>query len=470
MKNLIWLLSTLLITTPAHALSIDWTGTYRFEYTEVDRPSLSEPRERKSYGLNTLNLGAKIIASDGINVVSRFDVFPNSNAAYRNSNLGAQFGGGMPRTPSADANGSRTNAVSQTQDSYLVRASQLYLNVNQEFGSLLVGRAPVNFGLGITYNAGLDPFDHWYSTRDLVGYKFIIDNFFFMPMMAKVYSGDPEQGNDISDQILNFEYNNRETGALIGVWHQTRKSSDTSNDLIEPGGAKFAGTKTGGLNTQTVNFMLGRTWERFAFKVEASFLTGDTGVTTAANEEIKINAYGIATEFTFPTPESKWDWKLRAGIASGDDPSTTQYEGYQFHRNYDVATLLFNHRLGKRDFLTTNLIKDTTNMGIYNSLDDEAIGNVTYISPSVSYKWSDRMDVRNSLTYATLNVNPTGVTGFSKDLGFEWDVDLVYRPRDRVQWINQFALLLPGKAFKNGSDNLDSTATFGVTTKAAISF
>lgn len=470
MKNFIWLLSAVLITNTAQALSIDFTGTYRFEYSEIDKPSLGTPGERKSYGLNTLNLGAKIIASDGINIITRFDVFPNNYAAYRNSNLGAQFGGGMPRSPSTDADGSRTNVASQNQDSYLVRASQLYLNVNQEFGSLIVGRAPVHFGLGITYNAGLEPFDHWYTTRDMVGYKFIIDNFYFMPIMAKVYSGDPEQGNDISDQIFNFEYNNKETGALIGVWHQTRKSSDTSNDLIENvSTSKFAGTRTGGFNSQTVNFVLGRTWERFAFKVEASFLTGNTGVTAANNEEIKINSYGIASEFYFPNPESKWDFKLRAGIASGDDPSTTQYEGYQFNRNYDVATLLFNHRLGRRDFLTTGLIRDT-NLGVHNSLDDEAIGNTVYFSPTVTYKWSDRLDLRNTLTYATLNVNPTGTANFSKDLGYEWDFDLIYRPRERVQWINQFALLLPGKAFKDGASNLENGATFGITTKAAISF
>jgi len=470
MKNYLKVvLAGLMFTPSAFAISIDWTGTYRFEYTEIDRPSLSSIKQRKSYGLNTLNLGAKIVASDGFNIVSRFDVFPNQNPAYRNSNVGALYGGGLPRSPSADADGSRTNTLSQNQESSIVRVSQLYLNVNQENGSLLVGRAPVHFGLGMTYNAGLNPFDHWFSSRDLLAYKFIVDDFYFMPAFAKVYSGDAQQGNEINDQILNFEYNNKETGALIGLWHQTRKSSDQSNDTVEPGTPKFSGTKQSAFSTQTVNFVLGRSWEKFGFKVEASFLTGETGVYTAG-EEIKVNAYGIASEFYFPNPESKWDFKLRAGMASGDDPTTTQYEGYQFNRNYDVAMLLFNHRLGKRDFLTTNLIKDTTNLDVGNSVDDEAIGNTMYLSPTVNYQWNDKVDVRNTLTYAQLMVNGTNALDFQKDLGLEWDLEVVYRPRERVQWINQFGLLLPGKAFKNGSEGLETGANVGLATKAAISF
>ena len=92
MKKIVCLsliISTLTTATNALALSVDWTGGYRLEYTEIDRPSLADSKERKAYGLNFLYLQPKILASDGINIVSRFDVFSNAHPAYKNSQLGS---------------------------------------------------------------------------------------------------------------------------------------------------------------------------------------------------------------------------------------------------------------------------------------------------------------------------------------------------------------------------------------------
>ena len=231
------------------------------------------------------------------------------------------------------------------------------------------------------------------------------------------------------------------------------------------------GTVVGNYSTQRTNFLLSKQWSRFGFKIEGSFLNGDTGIKTAAGENVKINGYGIATEFYFPNPESKLDWNLRAGMATGDDPTTADYEGFQFDRNYDVAFLLFNHRLGGRDFLTTNLIKDQTGgRGLSNSVDDEAIGNAWYISPKVKYAWNDKWDVNNSFTYAQSWLNPTNASGYSKNLGFEYDFELVYKPRQKFQWLNRIGYFSPGDAFENGSSHLSVSSTFGLESKIAIAF
>ena len=76
MKKIIFL-SLVVVSTKLWAMSIDWSGGYRIEYTEIDRPSLADTKERKAYGLNYLYLQPKILASDGINIISRFDIFSN---------------------------------------------------------------------------------------------------------------------------------------------------------------------------------------------------------------------------------------------------------------------------------------------------------------------------------------------------------------------------------------------------------
>ena len=65
----------LLASTVVQANSLDWKGGYRFEFVQVDKPSLANPSLRKSYGLNYLYLAPRIVASDGVNIVSRLNIF-----------------------------------------------------------------------------------------------------------------------------------------------------------------------------------------------------------------------------------------------------------------------------------------------------------------------------------------------------------------------------------------------------------
>jgi hypothetical protein len=450
----------LICAVNAKAISIDWTGGYRIEFTDVNSPTLdSNNPDPKTYGLQYLYLNSKIVASDGINIIGRFDVMGNQTSGYENTQLGSLIGG--------NGIGTYPRENSQNQQSTGVTVSQLYLNANTEYGSLIAGRAPFEFGMGITHNAGLGPFDHWYDTRDSVAYRFYVDNISFMPMISRVHQKDFGRGVTINDETFVFEYKNKDNGAEAGVIQQTRKSSPESNDgaALVPGS-----TATAGWSTKTVNLYLARSWESFKFRMEASFLTGETGL-QLAGENININAYAVAAELLWPAlNEEKWEYSLKTGMASGDNPTTTVYEGYQFDRNYDVAMLLFNHRMGRADFLTTGVLHSNTALTVSNSADDEAIGNAMYFAPSAKYVWNDKLDLKTSLIYAQLVTNPTLSLDTSKDLGTELDIELIYKPRERVIWSNGLGVLFPGGAWKDGASAFENKTNYGITTKAAITF
>lgn len=462
-------LTSLLFAAPAFAISIDWSGGYRIEFHNIENPTLNNnAKAPKTYGLHYLYLSPKIVASDGINIIGRFDLLGSQVQPYRNSQLGSVFGsGGGTADP-------RIN--SQNQETSTVNVSQLYLNVNQEFGSLIAGRAPFEFGLGITHNAGLKPFDHWYDTRDVMAYRFVIDNVSLTPMLSKVSQKNFGRGVTASDETIIFEYNNPDLGAEAGVMQQTRRSSKESNDALATTSPLpvTGATLVDAWQTKTVNFYLGRTWQTFKFKIEASFLTGDTGLLVGGTENLKYNAYAVAGEILFPAQESsKWEFAAKLGSASGDNPKTTGvYEGYQMDRNYDVAMLLFNHRMGQADLLTTAFSRNdgTSGLNTGNSADDESIGNASYIAPSVTYKWNDKLDVVGTLIYAQLNVNPTLSLDTSKDLGTELDIEVIYKPRSNVIWSNEIGIMLPGKAWKDGASNFATDSNYGFSTKAAITF
>ena len=454
----------ILASQAALAISIDWSGGYRIEYNDINSPTLDEHPDPKSYGLQYLYLNPKIVASDGVNIVGRFDIMGSQTPAYKNSQLGSIIGGGIGNEP-------RIN--SQNQESSNVSVSQLYLNVNHEYGSLIAGRAPFEFGLGITHNAGTGPFAHWYDTRDGVAYKFIVDNISFMPMLSRVSQKNYGRGVTASDETIVFEYKNKDNGAEAGVVQQSRKSSLESNDALSAtnplpvAGASVASA----WNTKTVNLYLGRSWTSFKFKFEASFLTGETGL-LVGTDSLRVNAYAIAAEMLFPALEGeKWEFGGKLGMASGDNPNTTGiYEGYQFDKNYDVAMLLFNHRMGRVDLLTTGIMHTDPTLTVGNSADDEAIGNAVYIAPSAKYQWNDKFDIKSTLIYAQLVVSPTLSLDTTKDLGTELDIELIYKPRERIIWSNQLGVLLPGQAWKDGASKFDNKTNIGFSTKAAITF
>ncbi len=461
----------------AHAVSIDWAGTYRFEYIDINSTSLASAVNKKAYALNSLLLSPKIIAVDGVNVVSQFQLL--SNSSYPGAATGQAWG--LGHRGAVDGN---ANTTSNSQGASSIEVRQLYLNLNQEYGAFVVGRSPMHFGLGMTYNAGNGAFDHWSSTHDIVGYKFLVGNLSMMPMIGKVYDSNIAQGDDITDTMIHLEYNNPETESLFGLIYSERKGGQNVNDVWRSfadsaGAGATAGQIISGYSVKNYNLIVGRGWESFKIKFEAGFRDGTSGFKpTGSTDEAKVSGFGVAMEMEFPRPQSKWDWKVKMGLASGDNPNTKDYEGFSFHRNYDVAFLMFNHPMGQYDTFRSGYQRNRAagaTPSVYpneQSLDEESISNAMFLAPSVKYSFGEKWTWTNSFTYAVLQTNPalSPNDNIAKDIGFEWDTGILYKPHERVQWINEVGVFMPGGAFRGGTLNYDTNLNFGFQSKAAISF
>jgi hypothetical protein len=462
-------LASLLFLNSAYA-DIEWSGVYRFEGNLINNSDLNDKHKELAYGLSTLILRPKIVAGDGLTINGQFNIL--NNTAEPNSQLGAVMGGGVGTgTPTTSASNSST--LSQTMKNDTLSVAALYLTYNNEFGQLLVGRAPLQFGLGMTHNAGRGLFDHWYDTRDMVGYKFIVGNLYFFPMIGKANEGQLNANDDLTDYMIHVQYDNPENDLEMGVFYQIRKGADSSGDA--PSGTGLLGGASGNnhgeVDTRTANIYALRDTERFRLGLEASFQSGNSGVLTTGNEKVTWGGFGVAGEFEYRPEDSKWKYGLKAGIASGDDPTTeTKYEGFIFDRNYDVAMLMFNRPLGEYDALGTRILNGIDrSAGPINTVDTEAIANAIYLAPSFKYSLNDRWSVNNTFTTGWLNSGQIANKSVSKDLGYEYDLSVSFSPRKGVMWVNQAGLLFPGDAFK-GDGRYDSSFAFGLTSKAAISF
>lgn len=464
----------------AFAADLTWGGLYRVEGLKLINTDLGSDRTDKSYILHHLVLSPKIVAVDGVTIFGRLDVLNDPNFGINSSGqvssvAGDVIGNGPGST--VPTRGSDSNAFARTQKASPLVITELYASWAQEFGQLVVGRAPVQFGLGTAYSAGNGLFDHYIDTKDMVAYKIVLGNLFVMPILGKVSEGSLGHEDDVNDYILHVQYDNPESELSLGFFYNIRVAQGNGNDTpVTPSYWGTGFTTTGNsFKNQLMSFHFSqKAGNMVRASIEADLASGDMGIKNAAGNNVGLNSFGIAAEFAYLAPsESKWGAKIKFGMATGDDPGTQDtYEGYQFNRNYDVAMMMFNHPLGKSgiDFLRTGFIRDTS-VKPSNQIDTEAISNVMYFAPSFTYRAKDNLTYGGAFIYGMLNKDPlTGNVGTASNMGYEIDLNVTYKPVARLTWITEAGFLLPGEAWRGGSNAYENRQAYGIITKAAINF
>lgn len=464
-----------LFSSQVSASNVNWSGLYRIEGYSIKNSEFNSNGRQKDYGLSHLILKPKVVAADGLTIYSQFHIF-NSGGTYANSQVGQIFGNGVSAGGSGQTfPGSNSGAQNQKEED--LKVSQLYLSLVQEYGQLLAGRVPIHFGLGMYHNGGFGMFDHWYDNRDMVGYKVIMGNLWFLPMMGKVKEGTINRSDDVTDFMFQFQYDNPESEIEMGLFWQIRKSGDQGSDgpLTDINGTNYwgAGASASQIDSENINIYAKKDTDTWMLGVEAGFQKGEIGVVNSGGGKVNQSGFGLALEAAYRPEEGKSEFGLMAGVASGDDRSTNDdFEGYLFDRNYNIGFLMMNHTLGQADFFNTSMNGGGPNGSSENAgVDVETVSNVIYLSPRLKYKWSDRWTSRLTLVTGWLQENTNAYlnTQTSTDLGYEIDFSFDFTPQKGVTWINEIGLLMPGDAFK-GDGSLDATFGYGMTSKAAISF
>ena len=446
---------SLVVTTSAFPLALDWQGQYRFEVTTLSNPRLDDSKSGVNYALSYLALRPVVIASDGIEIQAQFDVMPNS-VGLAGSQHGQVFG---------ENNATSNKVFTENQGSTNLNVTQMFLHAQHEYGALIVGRAPLHFGLGLSYSNGFGIYDHWGTTRDLVGYKFVVGNLFFMPMLTR-YSRSPYNENQqIGSFVFQLEYDNADTGSAIGLMYEESKAGFDANDI----NAEFVGgtgaTVEGGFSVKHFNFYLKREFSPVDIHFEAGFLDGNTGVQTSASEEVKVNGYGMVFDVRFKP--AGWSWGFDLGYASGDNPETDVYEGFAFHKNYDVGFLMYNHPMGQYNLLGSN--KASTDAS--QAYDEESVSNTAFVSFDFSVPFSGGSWTWDSkIIYGQLSVSPIAGEEIGTALGTEFDTGVTYRPHENVTWRSEIGYFQPGEAFEGGSNGYSTKENVGFRTQVGITF
>lgn len=450
----------------AQATSINWQGQYRFEYFDISSIDLSG-QQPKAAMLHRLNLRPELIAADGFRVIGNIEVLPNS--LYPEGQVGMLLG-----------QQGVTGADRRAQPGFAPLIRELYLRWEQEYGEFHVGRTPLQFGIGAYYNDGTGLFDHFSDQFDMVGYKIFMGNMLIHPMIARVTEGGLSSTQRTTDQILKLHYDNQDAQAELGILYRKRlapqlvaNSAATYSADTNP--SYLNATVTGGYDVTYQHFYFARKWTEFSFRMEAGNESGSVGLAAANGEAITLAGFGLSLEFDYKPQDSKWSHRVLTGIVSGDNPNTSVYEGFQLHRNYDLAFLVTNHPLGRFDAFKSNRLRsrDANNalMNASQVLDEEQVGNLMYIAPQFNRRMSDKLTWTNRLFWGQL-VNSSSVGGQqgSQEIGFELDMGLAYRPNERVTWLNEIGLFAPGAAFKEGANEHPVQLIYGWQSRFVVAF
>ncbi len=482
MNRSIIALTILLSSFSVVGADLQWSGIYRAEGIFIKNPGLNSAQGlENSYLLHHLVLSPKIIAMDGLNIYSRFDLFNN---ALNNNQAGQVFGSYTGNTVNGTTGqGTPPAVLTRTQQFESVAVTELYMNWINEFGALVVGRVPFQFGLGMTYNKGGKPFDHHLSTKDMVAYRIALGNFYIMPAYGKVKEGVLTNEDDINDYMVTLEYKNPESDLEMGVVYDVRvgpqdASSPANGNDIPATYFDPTATVSTGFNVYNMNIFIKKKSDNFNLGLEIGFMNGDTGVRTGAGQKVEIAGFGAAAEVGYKTGNITLD--LRAGLASGDDPDTPRFEGYFFSPNYDVAMMMFNYNLGQLDVLRSTLAgtraaQNSTSSAVnaVSGLDNEVISNAIYFAPRINLSLGERYDIFGNFCYGILQKPPVptvqGAVGTA--LGFEADLGFKYHINDKFTWETQLGFFFPGNAFAGTPSNgFKTDLAYGATSKAAINF
>ena len=118
--RLLCLVSIFVSFQKVQAGDLEWSGKYTFEANHLENPELNTATKSvKDYGLSHLVLSPKIVASDGLIINARFDIFNNSG--YQNSQMGQVWGHGV--NTGANTNTNTSNSYSENQADETLKVS-----------------------------------------------------------------------------------------------------------------------------------------------------------------------------------------------------------------------------------------------------------------------------------------------------------------------------------------------------------
>ena len=390
MKKLFWIFALLVCTTSAQALELEWGGQFRSEFNLIKNYTLDssdaannvdpgrasghgyyiQPAGNKDAQFETLflKLTPKIVVNDNIYIKTEFWLGDPTYGFY---------GAGTPYSVDQKYyNGTYSRGS-------VVTAQRYWGEFLTDFGTLQVGRVPLQYGLGVNWNAGDSLWAHYESTGDAVRMISKFGAFSFIPAAISYSTGNTiggacalnsttgvcsalPGGGAVNDYSLQVKYENPDEDFEAAINFIRRisgggqdpnsgaKGVDT-NTASPPAVPSQNATTTNGqtptgpsINDVLVGGAAYNTWDIYAKKKIGKLSLGVEVPLVSGNVAgISYSTWALAAEMDYKSSDT-WEFETHFGRAPGqpDDsgPTPSSYKAYYFHPNYQMGLVMFNYQ------------------------------------------------------------------------------------------------------------------------------
>jgi hypothetical protein len=459
-KSLI-LIVTILSTSGANAIPVDWKGSLAFDTniikdfrrtaddcTDTLGECINNEESNARFQSMTVKLNPQFIVNDGVTIFSEL-----STGSVRTSNLGE------------DTTANSGGAYYAQSTSSSLDVNQLYAELYADTALYRVGRFAKHYGLGAVINSGKNANDKFYSGYEGFEMQLKLGNFHLTPMWAKLHTAadakTPSGRYDAYETSVTALYDNPNKNLKVGVLYSQKEVQ--ANSTLHNG--------TNSHNVTLIDVFMEQKFENFSVALEIPMLSGEVGGTYGTGDaDFDTNAYILESVYK---ANNKWNIGLNAGIVKGDEGDSTSFEGMYLHPNYQVGEVMFKYNY--RGFT------DNTK-NVY----DSSIVNTTYAQLFAHYtkgEWTWKLSALWAKANQTAETGKkfydhsrmaevTATQDQSDDMGYELDVSFDYRWNPSVTYTGYLGYHFVGDyyAFSDSTEELDLNNVMASGMRLSVSF
>lgn len=489
----------------AQALDLDWSGQFRaeahyiFNYT-MDTANLTlDTTRRNAEGYYIPSGGERDAAFQSLFMRLRPSLIVNDNISVKSEwwvgdPIYGFFGGSAPY--GVDQRQYYSNQVRSS----IIAAQRFWAEIVSNYGTLIVGRAPLQWGLGVVWNNGNQMWDRYLSTGDALRVVSKFGAFTLMPSVVK-YSQGNSIGGGCNDPTGTTPCSSVGANAAVADYSFAMLYSNTDEEMVlgvnfirrlinfgQVGNSAYYGLD-GNSIPESSNFNV---WDIYAEKKFGDLkLAFEVPIASGTVGNVSYNALAAAMETSYEVSKTLWTG-LRAGYAPGsaniaNSTTPSRFSSFYFHPGYKVGMIMFNYQLA--NFSGPSTLNDPgTPENNLRSPFDNPITDAVYFDLGAKLK-SGKWDFRGNFIYALApNTAVAGQrfynnrlhkfvdnnSGVSQGnaLGFEVDLGA------GIQWDDAFRLdldtgvFLPGSfwAFSNTAGGNPTQPVWAITVKGGVEF
>ena len=436
---------------------MNFSGSFRTEASSFTNLAQTTGKESKQFILGRALLDPNLLIDDHFSIRSQWtlltspDFTPNAQQALGNGQGGFLFGD--VETASLNLN-------------------RAWLEWTSDFGVVRLGRVPISWGYGLTWDAGNRVWDDYQTTDDRLEYRLHLGNVIGALAYTKARKLSVLEGNDQEFYTVYLQYDNPELDVEGGIYFEkqnrtsdlagvTGNADNSTNPFKDADKTPLATNPAPSpKNNNAVDVYLKKTTGRFTFGGEVTWLSGKVYALTGGGEA-DLNAFGALANITYS--HHKLKLFTEAVYATGDkninDGSSTSFSLLHLNRARP-GLILGRELLGK--YHGNNVGQG--NLLVYGA--DGSFSGLLYVRPGLRIDWSPAWASGVELIFAR---KATTADGDNANLGWELDFGTDYNVYRNFDLGLNLGFAFPGEGIPLEAGG-ERKSIFAIRTTAALRF